>query len=277
MPELPEVDTIARNLRLGTSDQPALLGETISSGVVLWEKTLAYPSIPEFSVNITGQHIEDITRRGKYLVILMGDATLLFHLRMSGDLVMESAEEKIATHHRLILNLESGRRLAFNDPRKFGRAWLTPHPEMVLGELGPEPLDEQFTAADFFQRLHQKHRQLKPLLLDQKFIAGIGNIYADEALHLAYLHPLIPSDMLSPQQADALLMGIRQVLQEGILRNGASIDWVYRGGEFQNYFRVYQRAGEACFRCATPIQRIVVGQRGTHFCPSCQLFPDSGV
>ena len=270
MPELPEVETIARNLRVGTESSPALIGEIITSGMVLWERTLAFPSVTEFSQKIKGQRIEAITRRGKYLSVHLVDTTLLFHLRMSGDLLVEPVDTQIAPHHRLVLNFKSGWRLAFNDPRKFGRAWLTPDADTVLGQLGPEPLNEQLTATDFFTLLQNKHRQLKPLLLDQKFLAGVGNIYADEALYLARLHPLRLSGTLSQEQAAALLSGIRQVLQEGIQRNGASIDWVYRGGEFQNYFRVYQRTGEACFRCGTLIERIVVGQRGTHFCPSCQ-------
>ncbi len=115
-----------------------------------------------------------------------------------------------------------------------------------------------------------RRRQLKPLLLDQSFIAGLGNIYTDEALHIARLHPQMLSDEVTHHQAERLWMGIRQVLLEGIRRNGASIDWVYRGGEFQNYFRVYQRTGQPCPECGTPVERIVVGQRGTHFCPVCQ-------
>jgi formamidopyrimidine-DNA glycosylase len=114
---------------------------------------------------------------------------------------------------------------------------------------------------------------LKPLLLDQKFLAGLGNIYTDEALHLARLHPLLISDRIDEVQASVLLDSIRQVLDEGIQRNGASIDWVYRGGDFQNYFRVYQRTGEPCKQCGTLIERIKLGQRSTHFCPYCQQFP----
>jgi formamidopyrimidine-DNA glycosylase len=139
-----------------------------------------------------------------------------------------------------------------------------------VGDLGPEPLDEGFTPEDFFARIHATRRQLKPLLLDQKFLAGLGNIYADEALNLAKLHPLTPANALTVQQAAHLLEGIRTVLRDGIQRNGASIDWVYRGGDFQNYFRVYQRTGLPCPKCGTPIARIIVGQRGTHFCPYCQ-------
>ena len=270
MPELPEVETIARILRQGTEASPGLVGEIITSGQVLWERSLAFPSVTEFISNIRAQRIDAISRRGKYLVLRLVGATLLIHLRMSGDLLLEMVNDPVLPHHRLLLEFQSGRRLAFHDPRKFGRVWLTDHPEMVLGSLGPEPLDEQFGADDLYQRLRQKHRQLKPLLLDQTFLAGVGNIYADEALFLARLHPLSFSNSLSQVQAALLWSSIRQVLREGIERNGASIDWVYRGGDFQNYFRVYQRTAEPCTRCGAAIQRIVIGQRGTHFCPVCQ-------
>ena len=159
----------------------------------------------------------------------------------------------------------------FNDTRKFGRVWLTANPEEVLGKLGPEPFGRDFTPEWLHTALHSKHRQLKPLLLDQTFLAGLGNIYTDEALHLAKLHPLAASDSITAKQAEALHEAIRKVLKEGIRRNGASIDWVYRGGEFQNYFRVYDREGKPCPVCGTKIQRIIVGQRSTHFCPKCQM------
>ncbi len=144
----------------------------------------------------------------------------------------------------------------------------------MVSKLGPEPLDLSLTPDDFFNRLQLRSRQLKPLLLDQTFIAGLGNIYTDEALHLARLHPLRGSDTLTYQEAERLLAAIRTVLTEGIRTEGASIDWVYRGGGFQNNFRVYGRAGEPCPVCGTPIERIIVGQRGTHFCPVCQPAPD---
>jgi formamidopyrimidine-DNA glycosylase len=163
--------------------------------------------------------------------------------------------------------------LAFNNPRKFGRVWLLDDPGKVLGDLGPEPLDENFTAECFYQHLSRYKRQIKPLLIDQKFIAGLGNIYTDEALNLAKIHPLMLSNQLSFKQAELLLNSIRGVLKEGIRQNGASIDWVYQGGEFQNHFRVYQREGEPCPECKTPITRIVVGQRGTHLCTNCQVTP----
>jgi formamidopyrimidine-DNA glycosylase len=140
----------------------------------------------------------------------------------------------------------------------------------VLDGLGPEPLSDEFTSAWLYEALHRRRRQLKPLLLDQAFLAGLGNIYTDEALHRARLHPLRMSDSLRRKQVEALRDAICSVLEEGIQRNGASIDWVYRGGEFQNYFHVYDRAGQACPVCGAKIRRLVIGQRGTHFCPRCQ-------
>lgn len=264
MPELPEVETIARAL------QPQLSGRRIQAAHLLWERTLAEPSKAEFGRRICGQDIRSLGRRGKFLIVSLSQDSLLIHLRMSGDLLIEAADLPLAIHHRLILELDNGQRLALNDPRKFGRVWLVDDPSKVVGDLGPEPLDDTFSAADIYRRLHAVRRQLKPLLLDQRFLAGLGNIYTDEALHLAKLHPLTTSDKVNEEQAADLLRAIRIVLMEGIRRNGASIDWVYRGGDFQNYFRVYQRTGQACPMCGSAIQRILVGQRGTHFCPTCQ-------
>jgi formamidopyrimidine-DNA glycosylase len=193
---------------------------------------------------------------------------------MSGDLVVENSSDPIATHHRMVLDLDGGVRLAFNDARKFGRVWLLKDPNNMLSSLGPEPLSAKFSARELFQQLNSRRRQLKPLLMDQNFIAGLGNIYTDEALHRAGLHPKVISNNLTFKQAKLLYGSIREVLNEGIRRNGASIDWVYRGGDFQNHFRVYQQTGEPCPRCGTPIERIMVGQRGTHFCPQCQPPPE---
>jgi len=272
MPELPEVETIASVLRHGSDHHPSLLDKTILGAHLLWERTLAYPSPAEFREKIIGQVIHEIGRRGKFLLFSLSQDTLLIHLRMSGDLLVEPSSNPPANHHRLMLDSDGGLRLAFNDPRKFGRVWLVANPEQVLGSLGPEPLSPQFTPEMFYQQLQKHDRQLKPLLLDQTFLAGLGNIYADEALHRAKLHPQMRAASLNRAQAERLWTSIRQVLQEGIQRSGASIDWVYRGGDFQHYFRVYRRNGEPCPECGTPIQRILVGQRGTHFCPSCQPF-----
>jgi formamidopyrimidine-DNA glycosylase len=140
----------------------------------------------------------------------------------------------------------------------------------VIGDLGPEPLSDEFTPEWLHRSLRSRRPRLKPQQLDQSFLAGLGNIYTDEALHRARLHPLRLSDTVTGAQARRLWEAVRTVLKEGIRRNGASIDWAYRGGEFQNYFRVYDRAGEPCPVCGAAIQRMVVGQRGTHICPRCQ-------
>lgn len=273
MPELPEVETIARKL------EPELVGRTIKEADLRWSRTLATPSPKKFKEQIQGKKIKEVTRRAKYFILHLsslrpgsGQAfSLLFHLRMSGDLYVKNSTIEPEKHDRLIIKLSGNKSLVFNDTRKFGRVWLTANPQEVLGKLGPEPFGRDFTPQWLYSSLQKKHRQLKPLLLDQTFLAGLGNIYTDEALHIAKLHPLGMSDSLSLKQAQALHEAVRKVLKEGIKRNGASIDWVYRGGEYQNYFRVYDREGEPCFVCGTKIQRLVVGQRGTHICPKCQV------
>jgi formamidopyrimidine-DNA glycosylase len=264
MPELPEVETFARQLK------PALVGKTILSADLRWNRTLATPSPKKFKEQIRGQKILNVSRRAKFLNIQLEDYNLIIHLRMSGDLVIQDGSVKSKKHDRLIINLSGGQALVFNDTRKFGRVWFTANPEETLGKLGPEPLEKAFTPHWLYTALRQKRRKLKPLLLDQTFIAGLGNIYTDEALHIAKLHPVAASDSVTKKQAEALHDAIRAVLKEGIRRNGASIDWVYRGGQFQNYFRVYDREGKPCPRCGTEIQKIIVGQRGTHICPKCQ-------
>ncbi|MGC8856811.1 MAG: bifunctional DNA-formamidopyrimidine glycosylase/DNA-(apurinic or apyrimidinic site) lyase [Anaerolineae bacterium] len=269
MPELPEVETIARRL------EPHLRGEIIDEAQVFWPRTLAFPDLDAFKKRIRGQEIQRLSRRGKFLLLHLSTDTLLIHLRMSGDLLLKEGKIQPEKHDRLILTLTAlhppqTTALVFTDARKFGRVWLTAEPQQILGRLGPEPFDAMFTAAWLSTALASKQRQIKPLLLDQTFIAGLGNIYADEALHLAGIHPLTPAHHIPARRVAALWSAIRSVLEEGIRRNGASIDWVYRGGEFQNHFRVYGRTGEACLTCGTPIQRILIGQRSSHFCPFCQ-------
>jgi formamidopyrimidine-DNA glycosylase len=284
MPELPEVETISRILR------PELIGRTILSARIRWPGTIAFPSVRAFRQRIAGQEIRQIGRRGKFLRLGLSEYDLLIHLRMSGDLDVRPSNGRFKPHDRLILELtalRAGARLGaasrrastdagpksslvFNDTRKFGRVWLTRNMDEVTGSLGPEPLGKAFTAEWLYQGVRSHRRLLKPLLLDQRFIAGLGNIYTDEALHMAKLHPLKISNTLSRAQVTRLHAAIRATLREGIRRNGASIDWVYRGGDFQNHFRVYDRAGQPCPVCGTPIERLVVGQRGTHICPHCQ-------
>ena len=270
MPELPEVETIRRGLISGSDGVPSLVHQRITSVDLFWPKTVASPDPLQFIQGLQQREIVSLSRRGKFLLINLDHGTLIFHLRMSGDLRMQPAGEPTQKHDRLQLNFNSGWKLVFNDTRKFGRAWLTEDPQKVLSGIGPEPLDPDLTPDKFHAMLQVRSRQIKPLLMDQRFIAGLGNIYIDEALFSAGIHPLRRSDTLTQPEAERLLAAIREVLQQGILAKGASIDWVYRGGDFQNHFQVYKRTGSPCPRCGTPIQRIVVGQRSTHFCPVCQ-------
>jgi len=264
MPELPEVETFVRRLRA------PLVGRTITGVTLQWPRHVATPSPRQFARQIRGRRIESIGRRGKYLVFCLDGGVLLIHLKMSGDLAVAAAGTTPDKHAHTVFHLDDGREFRFSDTRKFGRVYLVSRPEEVTGHLGPEPLDGAFTARALGERLAARSRALKPLLLDQTFLAGVGNIYADEALHLAGLHPLRKSDTLTAEEARRLWRAIRRVLRRGIQLNGASIDWMYRGGSFQEILRVYDRAGEPCPTCGAPIRRILVGQRGTHFCPRCQ-------
>jgi formamidopyrimidine-DNA glycosylase len=265
MPELPEVETFARSLR------PELTGRVIISAQVFWPRVVSMPTLEAFLDQIRGQEIRRVSRRAKYLWLELARDHLFIHLRMSGDLWMRPTPHTPEKHDSVHFILSDGRTLVFNDIRKFGHVWLTPQPEDVIGDLGPEPFDPAFTPQALHTRLSERHRQMKPLLLDQSFLAGLGNIYTDEALHMSGVHPLRVSDTITEIEATRLHQAIQKVLSAGIEHNGASIDWVYRGGNFQNYFSAYDREGQPCPVCGTPIQRIVVGQRGTHFCPTCQV------
>jgi len=270
MPELPEVETIRRGLLTGSDSIPSILNQGINSVSLYWVKSVVSPAPDVFTLELVDQVISDLDRRGKFLILNLKKNYLIFHLRMSGDLTMQPADQPTHVHDRLSLNFKSGWKLVFNDTRKFGRVWLTNDPQNLLKQLGPEPFDPSLNPESFLNMLHSRSRQIKPLLMDQSFLAGMGNIYTDEALFAAHIHPQRNSNNLTLLEAEHLLTAIREVLQQGIQEKGASIDWVYRGGNFQNHFCVYQRTGSPCPQCGTPIQRIVVGQRGTHFCPVCQ-------
>ena len=271
MPELPEVETIRQRLRRGP---PSLVGQRIERVSLRWPRHIVAPSVSTFRRRMRGRTIQEVERRGKFVLFPLDEGVLAIHLMMSGDLRLAEPDAPRERFDHTVFLLESGWQLRFSDSRKFGRVFLLRDSDELLGHLGPEPLSDGFDAAALGRVLSARHRPLKPLLLDQSAIAGIGNIYADEALHRAKLHPLRRSDSLSRAETGALWRGIRQALEAGLRHNGASIDWVYRGGDFQNHFEVYGRAGEPCPRCGTAIIRIMVGQRSTHLCLSCQ--PEGG-
>ncbi len=279
MPELPEVETIVQRLKQGTQDFPPVPGHTIHSVQVYWNRTIAEPDPETFKRQLTGKTIIDARRRAKYLHFPLNKGHLIAHLRMSGDMRMEkrlstSGEPlPIEVHDRVVINFAANWRMVFNNIRKFGRMWYVEDPQTVFGGLGPEPLDAAFSSELLYEILQRHSRQIKPLLLDQTFIAGMGNLYTDEALFRAKIHPLRKSKDLTKAESKVLYDAIQLTLQDGIRHFGASIDWIYRGGNFQNYFNVYGREGEPCPRCGTIIEKTLVGQRGTHYCPNCQPRP----
>lgn len=233
----------------------------------------ASPSVSAVRAGIVGRHIESLERRAKFLVFGLNDGgRMLVHLRMSGrfELAAERPESDAPRHVRAIWLLDDGQRLLFCDARKFGRIVFAPAGASPLDGLGIEPLSRDFTPERLRSLLSASRRPIKPLLLDQSVIAGIGNIYADESLHRAGIHPLRAALSLEPHKVQALHSAIRAVLREAIRRNGTSFDWIYPSGGMQHYLRVYGRTGEACGVCGGAIVALRVGQRGTHICPNCQ-------
>ncbi len=235
-----------------------------------WPRHVELPSISTFRRRIKNRVIQSVGRRAKYLLFPLDLGALIIHLRMSGDLYLRPPDAEKDPYVHSAFHLDNGWQLRFSDARKFGRIYWTRDPQEVLENLGPEPLEDNFTAEVLQDHLHARRRQLKPLLLDQSFLAGMGNIYVDESLHRARLHPLRRSDTLKKPEIERLWESIRTSLREGIRHNGASIDWVYGGGDYQNHFRVYKQDGQPCDFCGASIERTVVGQRGTYFCPGCQ-------
>jgi formamidopyrimidine-DNA glycosylase len=236
-------------------------------------------SVPEFAARIANQRIEAITRRAKYLVFQLTHGYLIVHLRMTGHLYVakEAEVNRFDRWLRVRFDLDNGETLRFSDSRKFGRVQLTEDPATVMPMLGPEPLDEGFTVAQLQARLVRRSGAIKRLLLDQSFIAGVGNIYADEALHIAKIHPLRDASSLSKAEVSRLHTGIRQALSDGILHEGASINWYRKPdgsrGSSQEHLRAYRELGnleKPCPVCGGPITKIYVNQRGTHFCATCQ-------
>lgn len=271
MPELPEVETIVRAVG------PSLRGKRIARIECRYLPMLR-PGLSAARRALVGCVVVGCRRRGKFIVIesrgrggIADSPYLLIHLRMSGRLhVAQDGRAVRGRHERLVLRFDDGSELRFDDARKFGRAIVTIRPEEMLETLGVEPLAEEFTSGRLAALLHGRARMLKPLLLDQHVIAGLGNIYTDESLHRAGLNPRRRSDTLSPREVGRLHRAIRTALREAIRFQGTTIDAVYPGGRMQERLRAYGRAGSRCGRCRGVIRRIVVSQRGTFICSRCQ-------
>ncbi len=270
MPELPEVESVLRSLRDGS---PTLAGREISNVRIIWDGLLAGAAPDLFIDGLEGMIFSAISRHGKYLLFRMNragcqDSFLIVHLRMTGRLHLVPWNQAIERHTRMALLLDGGLALRFDDPRKFGKVWLVSDPADVISGLGPDALNVSLEV--FKSRISSFHRQIKPLLLDQSFLAGIGNIYADESLFRAGIHPLTSSLALSDLEVEKLHCFINEVLTEAVEKNGANIDGVFGAGGF--IVSVYGRTGTPCPKCGAIIAKIRVGQRGTHICPSCQPF-----
>lgn len=275
MPELPEVQTIVEDLK-----QAGLTGRMITKAAVFWERTIAYGSSHDFCRRIQDHCIQGLYRRAKYIVFEMdGGLFLIVHLRMTGGFELATDKKSPGLHTHVVLYLDNQRCLMFHDTRKFGRFYLTRTPGSLLGSLGPEPLEKAFTARLLAGCLEGRRRQIKPLLLDQRFIAGLGNIYVDEALWRARIHPIRLSHTLTKGEVIALHRAIRFVLRLGMrhggttLGNGLGNFKSARRGRGRNAvnLNVFRRTGMPCPRCREPIEKIIVGQRSTHFCAVCQL------
>lgn len=275
MPELPEVETVARSLA------PQVVGRTIVGVERLdWERMVETPPPPVFRDLVAGRRILAARRRSKWVLLdLDGGLALAVHLRMSGQLTVHGADDEPRSHVHLVLALDDGRRIFFDDERKFGRVRLLDAAGLAALDAahGPEPLEDSFTAAELARILAGRRTKIKPLLLDQRMIAGIGNIYASEALWLARIHPQLPADAVGPEGAAALHAALREVLSQAIAHEGSSLrnyrNGYGRRGQNQEHFLVYDRAGSPCQRCGAPIERVVLGQRSTFYCPNCQPPP----
>jgi len=288
MPELPEVETVCRQL------EPEIEGRRIERLEVLDERW-SRPIPPErFGAAVAGATIEGLGRRGKYILMALdGDRTLVMHLRMTGNLVLREGEDVLdpsegrrlyegersteERHLRARFGLDDGRELWFTDPRRFGEAFLVDNSglEARFAKLGVEPLSAQFTPEALGEMAARRTAPLKSFLLDQSGVAGIGNIYADEALFRARLHPLSPAGSMKPEHQSALRDAIVAALEAGIEGGGASIDDYRDGrgerGTMQDEFLVHTREGQPCPACGAEIVRIVVAGRSTYFCPACQV------
>ncbi|MDD3653693.1 MAG: DNA-formamidopyrimidine glycosylase [Desulfotomaculaceae bacterium] len=273
MPELPEVETVKHTLG------PKITGLKFTGVKILLPKVIHSPKPDEFVEQVIDKTILNVARRGKYLLFsLAEDLVLLVHLRMTGSLVYTRPEEPQSRYTHLVFSLSDGGELRFADMRQFGRLWLAPEDSLdrLAGykDLGVEPLGAGFTTGFLKKELKRRHIRIKPLLLDQTFIAGLGNIYTDEALHRAKINPERLASSLNYREITRLHHAVREVLQEGIAHRGTTvrdfIDGDGRAGRYQELLRVYRREGEPCGRCGRPIVRKKICGRSSYYCPACQ-------
>ncbi|MCE5293873.1 MAG: DNA-formamidopyrimidine glycosylase [Chlamydiales bacterium] len=277
MPEMPEVQTVVNDLI-----QAGIIGTTFDRAEVLWNKTLANMDEASFNSLLHNQKIMDLSRRGKYIIFTLSSGYFIsVHLRMTGRLLLSKGTPELSPYIRLRIHLKEHATLDYYDTRKFGRWHLVNDLNHVVGHIGLEPLDNKQLHDELYTMLQSHKRPLKPLLLDQSFLAGLGNIYVDEALWDAKLHPLLPANMVTKKDATILYNSICKVLKRGIDSQGTTLGSgktnYYRldgtKGSHQTKLMVFRRTGHECPRCGNIITRIVVAQRSTHICSTCQKLP----
>ncbi len=269
MPELPEVETVKNELL------PYVIGRRITGVTLFWEGIVKEPSAKEFRSRLVGQRITGITRRGKYLPFsLSGGDSLIIHLKMTGSLLINQDSSEPPRYTRAVIHLDNDTRIFFRDPRKFGVMRLVRDKDSVIGKLGPEPLEADFTPQVLARLLAKRKAPIKALLCEQNLVAGIGSMYADEALFATGIHPLRSGESLSQEEVERLYSAIRQILWTAIGNKGASVNTYFRPdgtkGTAHYGFKVAHRGGKPCFNCGTTIERLVVRNRGSYFCPKCQ-------
>ena len=271
MPELPEVETVRRGL------EKLILGKTIQSVEVKYPKMIQ-TDLDAFRQDLPGQEIRAMGRRGKYLLFYLTDLVLISHLRMEGKYFFYPDEVPLRKHAHVFFHFADGSTLVYEDVRKFGTMEVLV-PELVdsyflAKKIGPEPTEADFKGPAFQTALSKSKKPIKSALLDQKLVAGLGNIYVDEALWRARIHPARPASSLKPAEVKRLREQIIEVLQLGIEKRGSTIR-TYRNalgedGTMQDFLQVYGKTGQPCARCGSPIEKIKLGGRGTHLCPHCQ-------
>ena len=267
MPELPEVETIKNEL------SPWVVGQRFTQVTIFDARLVRGGSTEEVRRGLIGQKVESLERRGKYLIFhLSNGKSLIIHLRMTGVLLLNPRE--VDRYARAAFLLSNGHCLVFSDKRRLGLMWLVNDANTVVGKLGPEPLDESLTPDILGQRLSRHRIPIKAALLDQGIVAGIGNMYADEALLAARINPLTKADALSPEEVQTLYHCICRVLQAAIDNKGASVDtYVRPEGELGTAhvdFKVAHKGGKPCPICGSTIERVAIQNRGSYFCPECQ-------
>ncbi|HZU11731.1 MAG TPA: bifunctional DNA-formamidopyrimidine glycosylase/DNA-(apurinic or apyrimidinic site) lyase [Chloroflexota bacterium] len=273
MPELPEVETMVRDL------SPRLTGRRVTAVEAPFTGSVRYPDYPELVDRLVGQEITGVSRRGKYAIFSLasGDA-LILHRGMTGSVLARERSDPMEQWVRILFRLDDGTELRFQDSRKFGKVFLMEENgaerPLPWNRMGPEPLDSDFSEDALQRRLEGRTALIKPLLLNQEIVAGLGNIYADEALFLAAIHPERRANTLTAEEMTRLYRAIRTVLRNAVEGRGTTFsaykDIEGRAGSYQGSLQVFHRTGEPCPRCGTAIMRTVVGGRGTHFCPTCQ-------